>query len=89
MSKFKCKCRKIIRLNQIPNPNEWLIISDIDYDNYSGMIDSEKLYTKMESMFKCFNCGRLWVFWDGLDLEPTSYKIEKVDSLKEFGNGSN
>jgi hypothetical protein len=77
MSKFLCKCDTVIPISgAIPNPIEWLIISDQAYDNYSGNIDSEKLYSEMRSFLKCEKCGRLWFFWDGYDHPPKLYAPE-------------
>lgn len=71
-----CKCGKKLSYGEIPNPIEWLIISDVEYDGYQGMIDSEGLYQKMKSMIKCNQCGRMWIFWHGFDKDPTCYILE-------------
>jgi hypothetical protein len=77
MGKFLCKCENVIRVSgAIPNPIEWLFISDTEYDSYTNPIEPEKLYLKMNSFLKCDQCGRLWVFWDGYDNMPTLYMPE-------------
>lgn len=77
MGKFLCKCENVIRISGvIPNPIEWLFISDKEYDNFEPQINSEELYLKMNSFLKCDHCGRLWVFWDGYDNKPTLYMPE-------------
>ncbi|MCP3659277.1 MAG: hypothetical protein GY830_02745 [Bacteroidetes bacterium] len=63
-------------MSEIPNPNEWLLISDVEYDNFSGQIDSEKLYMKMKTMLVCQKCKRLLIFWSDKIREATSYKLE-------------
>ena len=73
MGGFKCSCNNVIRKGEIPNANEWLIISDIDFDKYMNPIDPEVLYREMISMFKCRKCGSLWIFWDGFKNPPKEY----------------
>ncbi len=76
MPNIKCTCGNIIKAGQIPNPNEWLIISDVEYDNYSGKIDAEKLYKDMKTLLKCGSCNRIWIYWDGFEKDPISYTKE-------------
>jgi hypothetical protein len=76
MSSLLCRCGNQIGLELIPNPNEWIAISDEEYDTYSGMIDSEALYKAMKSIYKCSKCGRLWAFWEGASSAPQSYLPE-------------
>ena len=78
MPKINCKCGNIISYGEIPNPHEWLIISDVEYDSFSGSIDSEELYKQMKSMLKCEVCGRIWIFWNGFQSAPTPYFEEKI-----------
>jgi len=78
MGKFNCKCGNILSTSgEIPNPIEWLLISDKDYDSFSDKIDAEDLYLKMKTILKCPNCGRLWIFWNGVQEEPSCYFQEK------------
>ncbi|MOA30755.1 hypothetical protein D3C78_1518640 [compost metagenome] len=77
MPKINCKCGNHIRINEILNPNEWLIISDREYDGFVGKIDAEELYSKMKSILICKKCGRLWVFWEGFQSKPVSYFPEE------------
>jgi hypothetical protein len=77
MGKFLCKCENIIRISgAIPNPFEWKLISDVEYDKFQGTIGAEELYSQMQSILKCDQCGRLWIFWDGYDKPPTLYMPE-------------
>ncbi|KAF0232622.1 MAG: Uncharacterized protein FD167_4727 [bacterium] len=77
MPKIRCQCDTIINYGQIPCPNEWLTISDIEFDSFSGMIDAESLYTCMKSMLQCPKCGRLYIFWNGFDSDPQEYVPSK------------
>jgi hypothetical protein len=73
MPKIVCKCGEILNYSYIPCEIEYKFISDVDYDKYSGMIDSEDLYSNMKSMLLCNKCFRLWVFWLGYKEKPTEY----------------
>lgn len=77
MPKIICKCKEIIDLSEIPTPNQYMFISDIDYDKFTGSIDSEDLYMEMNIMIKCPNCGRLHIYWDGFDNPSKIYTFEK------------
>lgn len=76
MPGIECKCGNIIKSGEIPNPNEWLLISDVEYDKYSGEIDSEELYQEMKSMLICKQCRRIWVYWEGHQKAPTPYVLD-------------
>jgi len=76
MPSIVCKCKQKLSYGEIPNPIEWLMISDVDYDRHEGIIDSEKLYMEMQNILKCDKCGRLWIFWGGFHSVPTSYLPE-------------
>jgi len=77
MPSLKCKCGKRLNFGEIPNPIEWLAISDSDYDAYSGKIDSEVLYKDMKSVLECPSCRRLWAFCNGFQNDPICYIPEK------------
>jgi hypothetical protein len=76
MPGIKCKCGHVIKFGEIPNPNEWLLISDIEYGKYLGAIDSEDLYREMKSMLVCNQCKRVWVYWEGYQKDPTPYTLD-------------
>lgn len=78
MPKVRCNCGNDIKIGEIPNRNEWLLISDEEYDKFSGLIDSEILYRDMKSLLVCPNCKRLLVFWNGIQSDPTVYAPEDV-----------
>ena len=80
MPAIKCKCGETLRYGEIPNPIEWLFISDTEYDRLSGALDAEFLYRQMRSLLRCPICKRLWVFWNGFDNDPSEY-------LPRRGNG--
>jgi hypothetical protein len=61
---------------EIPNPSELLLISDTDFDAFSGTVEAEDVYQAMSHAFRCANCDRLHVFWSGLEQEPTVYAVD-------------
>jgi hypothetical protein len=81
MPSIFCKCGERILDGQIPQPNEWLLMSDVEYGDYTGMIDAEQLYLAMKSMLLCPQCGRVWIFWNGYQQLPTCYSQEQLASL--------
>jgi len=73
MSGFICKCGNVIKFREIPHPNEWLFISEKEFDKHIEEQNEESLYNKMKSMFECPSCKRIWFFWDGFDEHPIPY----------------
>jgi hypothetical protein len=76
MPSFFCKCGERILDGQIPQPNEWLLLSYVNYDGYAGLIDADQLYLAMKSMLLCPQCSRVWIFWNGYQQPPTCYSPE-------------
>jgi hypothetical protein len=77
MAKWLCACGSQIQSSgPIPNPTEWLLVSDSDFDTFAGTVDAEKVYAAMSHAFRCPACGRLHIFWRGFDNEPTIYRAE-------------
>ncbi len=77
MPAIMCKCGHKIGYGEIPNPNELLVISDIEYDAFSGLIDSEELYKQMKSMLQCEKCNRLWYFKNGFKNAPIVFTPDR------------
>jgi len=73
MPSFTCKCGEILHYGEIPCPDEWLFISDVEFDKFSGSVDAEEIYKAMKSLIKCSRCGTMWFFWDGFQAEPQPY----------------
>jgi hypothetical protein len=76
MPSILCTCGEKLGYGEIPNPIEWLAISDTAYDGYAGNIDAEALYREMKSILECPRCGRLWAFWDGFGKPAKVYVVE-------------
>lgn len=68
-----CKCGELLSYSEIPCSIEYKFISDLDYDQYKGSVDTEELYADMKSFIKCAKCNRLWIFWAGYGHHPTEY----------------
>ncbi|ROO59300.1 hypothetical protein EDC02_1096 [Micromonospora sp. Llam0] len=84
MAKFLCICGTIIQTSgPIPNELEWKIISDLEFDRFEGLVDAEEVYVASRPVFKCHTCGRLWIFWRGVDEPPQCYKPESPTELGE------
>ena len=74
MSRFLCVCGHEIRISgEIPNPDEWLSISDVDYERWSGEIDAEQLYHSFRRAYLCPVSHHLWLFRHGLTGKPKLY----------------
>jgi len=73
MPSLRCSCNNIIDYGQIPCNEEWLLVSDAEFDKTEKSTKVQDLYSKMHHLLKCQNCGNLWVFWDGFNKLPTEY----------------
>ncbi len=76
MPAYLCKCKVRVSVGEIPCDKQWNFISDVEYDKWEGKIDSEELLKEMEMFFKCPECHRIAVFWNGWDSTPVFYKEE-------------
>lgn len=81
MPKIICKCGVTLRYGDIPNPIEWLMIADEDFDKFSGSVDAEELYVIFTHMLRCPNCSRLWVFWNGFSEDPQVFTPDAADNV--------
>jgi hypothetical protein len=73
MPSIVCKCGEQIRYGNIPCVDEWLFISDVDFDQFSNLVDSEDIYKSMKHALKCPSCQRLWLYTKGFDCQPAEY----------------
>jgi hypothetical protein len=84
MAKFACVCGTVISTSgNIPNENEWKLLSDVEFDKYSGQIDVEVLYQSATIAFRCPVSDHLWIFWDGFDKHHNS--TSRFQAAKEPG----
>lgn len=61
-----------LKFGAIPNPIEWLIISDDRYEKFQGTVDSERVFQAMNGVLKFSSRGRLSIFWNGFHSVSTS-----------------
>jgi len=77
MPKIRCICDTVINLSVIPCPHKLMIISEKSYFNYPENIEWDSLYSEMNIVVKCPECGRLHIFGDGFENPQVIYKIEE------------
>lgn len=53
-----------------------MLTSDQDFDAFTGLVHAEDLYTNATVAFRCPQCDRLHVFWQGVEGDPTVYAPE-------------
>lgn len=74
MARFQCVCGEQIRTSGgIPNPLEWRLLSDSDFDAFHGLVNAEDVYAATTIAYRCPRSGHLYVFWHGFDENPTLY----------------
>ena len=74
MSKFRCVCGHVLSTSgEIPNPDEWLFMSDMEFSEFQGVVDAEALYHRFGRAYVCPISGHLWVFRHAGDEIPKGY----------------
>lgn len=74
MSKFRCVCGHLLSTSgEIPNPGEWLYISDVEFEELQGVVDVELLYRRFGRAYICPVSGHIWVFRRPDDVTPMGY----------------
>jgi len=77
VAKWLCPCGEAIQSSgDVPNPIEWLLISDHDFGAFEGLAQSEDVYAAATHAFRCPTCDRLHIFWRGMDADPVVYASE-------------
>jgi hypothetical protein len=77
MADFPCRCGAMIKTTGALYPVELLMIVDHEVSERDTW---ESIGERMTHVFRCFECHRLWVFRDGLNVEPASYALEDLDA---------
>jgi hypothetical protein len=57
----------------VPHDYQWSLLSDLDFDRFSGDVDAGALYQQATLMFRCPQSDHLWIYWDGLGRPPSLY----------------
>jgi hypothetical protein len=74
MAKWLCVCGQVIRSSgNIPNPQEWLLLSDAEFEAFDQPIPTHELYLKARHVYRCPVSDHLWIFWDGPEGPPRLY----------------
>jgi hypothetical protein len=77
MATWLCACGTTIRSSgDIPNPIQWMLMSDQDFGAFTGLVRAEDVYTNMTLAFRCPTCDRLYIFWRGMADDPVVYAPE-------------
>jgi len=77
VAKILCRCGTVIQISgPVPNPLEWLMISDEKFDEFPDEVSSTIVYQEATSVFKCNVCGRIWIYWKGMEQAATCYHPE-------------
>ena len=51
MPSIMCRCGTRLRYGEIPNPIEWLAISDTNYDQFTNTVEAEQPHTLSEHRY--------------------------------------
>jgi len=77
MTQWLCRCGETLQSSASrPNPSEWLLISDQDFDSLTDLVQAEDGYSAKEHVFavSCMRpAPRVLV---GMDVEPSVYVSE-------------
>jgi hypothetical protein len=77
VAKWVCACGTTMQSSgAMPNPTEYLLVSDQDFEAFTGLVQAEDVYAATSHAFRCPTCDRLHVFWRGLAEDPTIYAPE-------------
>lgn len=78
MSKLRCDCDEILSISgPMPNPIEFKILADTQVDSFEETVETLRIYMESTIGLKCPRCGRLWIFWNGLDNRASCYVPER------------
>src|ERR1700722_20326604 len=77
MAKWLCMCGATLQASgPIPPPDGFYVLSEVDYDQHAGSAEFDYLPWAAGALV-CRSCGRLWVFWDGIDADASVYQDER------------
>lgn len=78
MAKFTCACGATITTSGlVPNPDEWRVLSDLEFDAFQGLVQAEDLYRAATIMFRCPVSDHLWIYWQGFNGPPSLYSPDR------------
>ncbi|RJQ80330.1 hypothetical protein D5S17_07625 [Pseudonocardiaceae bacterium YIM PH 21723] len=62
----------------IPNPGEWLVVSDEDINGDDSAKTIDEMYARSNHAFRCPDSGHLFIFWEGLGGAMSIYQPPTV-----------
>lgn len=89
MGRMRCKCGNVICDVESPSPDLFLAIPDEKMwsvvkqavaacgDEHPADAVSAAIILASVAVYRCSECGRLLVFWDGSDAQYSSYSLEQ------------
>lgn len=87
MPKCRCKCGNLMITSAIPNDVELHVYTDREWDDIinMGVTDTLDIPHPKKEVWRCSQCGRIYVFGQGYDPAIAVYKLEEEG---EKDNGS-
>ena len=77
MTKWPCPCGATLTTSgPIPHPDGLYVLREELYQQRADAGDFDVIRESIGA-HRCPSCGRLWVWWDGWDAEPTVYAPER------------
>lgn len=88
MATIHCRCGEIFSDGSIPCEYEYHLLPNVAIDSLADQVSmlaregedpadiNFAILRAATHLYKCPHCGRLIVFWDGLEYEPRFYKPE-------------
>jgi hypothetical protein len=76
MPSMKCSCGHTFSTGSFPNPNAFMVVSEVDYDELGEIEEVNKLDQLLfasSKMYECQKCGEL-ILVPRNGAEPTFYK---------------
>lgn len=75
-TKWLCPCGAVLRTTgPVPHPDGLYLVPEELYEQRAGA--GFDLVRESIGAHRCRECGRLWVWWDGWDADPTVYSHER------------
>ena len=78
MAKYRCPCGAVVQTSgPIPHPDGFYVLAERQWDDRADASDFN-LILESTGAHICRVCGRVWIWWDGFDREPTIYAPERT-----------
>ena len=79
MAKVQCKCGNLLSSTQCPNTVQLRVYTDAEWDNIinMGMIDSLDIPFPKYDVWKCPQCGRIYVYDEAYGEPIAVYCLEQ------------